>query len=27
VTNIFENGFRQVSINGTKGWIHDDYLA
>jgi uncharacterized protein YraI len=27
VTKIFENGFRQVSINGTKGWIHDDYLA
>lgn len=27
VTNIFENDFRQVSISGTKGWIHDDYLA
>jgi uncharacterized protein YraI len=27
VTNNVENGFRQVSINGTKGWIHDDYLA
>jgi uncharacterized protein YraI len=27
VTNNVENGFRQVSINGTKGWIYDDYLA
>jgi uncharacterized protein YraI len=27
VTNTLEHGFRQVSINGTKGWIHDNYLA
>ncbi len=27
VTNKIENSFRQVSINGTKGWIHDNYLA
>jgi uncharacterized protein YraI len=27
VTNTVENRFRQVSVNGKKGWIHDDYLA
>jgi uncharacterized protein YraI len=27
VTNTVENRFRQVSVNGTKGWVHDDYLA
>jgi uncharacterized protein YraI len=26
-TEFVENGFRYVSVDGTRGWIYDDYLA
>ena len=26
-TDLVQNGFRYVAVDGTMGWIHDDYLA